>query len=209
VNVLAQHWWWPVTQSIDPDWPRISDVAVIIAPLLAWSGLALVALRCRVSRPWLSFAIVWAALHLLPLNALLPRADVANERGWYWADWGACMALAVELSRWRRFAWVALLVMAVTLGSLTMSRNAVYRSEVALWQDTVVHSPNKARPWNNLGYALQLEGRGAEAEQAYRRALALDPSRVKTANNLQRLLDGTMPKSSDLPTGLSPTPRQP
>jgi len=60
----------------------------------------------------------------------------------------------------------------------------VYRSEIALWQDTVRKSPHKARVFNNLGYALFLAGRYGEAGQAYGEALALKPDFVLARNNL-------------------------
>ena len=63
----------------------------------------------------------------------------------------------------------------IALGMLTVSRNTAYRSEVALWEDTVRKSPWKARGWNNLGYAYQQAGRFRDAEAAYLRALRVDP----------------------------------
>lgn len=184
---LALGMFWPVPQNIDPDWPRVTDVRSVIAPLLTWAVLAGLALCCRPHRPWLAFAVAWAALHLLPLNMVLPRTDVANERVLYWADWGVLMACAVEVQRWRRprLALPLLAAAALALGTLTAQRNAVYQSEVLLWQDTVLHSPDKARAWNNLGYALEQEGRKDEAESAYRRALHADPGYVKALNNLE------------------------
>jgi Flp pilus assembly protein TadD len=63
----------------------------------------------------------------------------------------------------------------VALGGFTVSRNAVYRSQVALWEDTARKSPGKARVQNNLGYSYELAGRFKEAEAAYLKALLTDP----------------------------------
>jgi Flp pilus assembly protein TadD len=76
---------------------------------------------------------------------------------------------------------------ALALGVATIARNQDYRTEVTLWSDTVRKSPDKARAWNNLGYAYQLEGRREEARAAYQRALALDPEHLPARLNRQGL----------------------
>jgi Flp pilus assembly protein TadD len=52
------------------------------------------------------------------------------------------------------------------LTTTTLAHNTIYRGEVALWEDTVAKSPSKARVWNNLGYACQLQGREQDAVRA-------------------------------------------
>jgi len=76
----------------------------------------------------------------------------------------------------------------VALGGYTVSRNAAYHSEVALWEDTVRKSPWKARGWNNLGYAYQQAGRLRDAEVAYLRALRIDPGYARATGNLRELI---------------------
>ncbi len=68
-----------------------------------------------------------------------------------------------------------------------MQRNETYRSEVAFWEDAARKSPHKARVFNNLGYAYQQTGRLDEAEQAYLRALELDPKHPRAYWNLENL----------------------
>ena len=114
---------------------------------------------------------------------------MANERQLYLASWGLFLAVAAgaDLLRGRRGArrvTAIAAVLVVALGTLTVSRNAVYRSEVALWEDTVRKSPWKARGWNNLGYAYQQAGRLRDAEAAYSRALRIDPEYALALGNL-------------------------
>ena len=73
------------------------------------------------------------------------------------------------------------------LGAFTLFRNQDYRSEIALWEATVKHSPNKTRVWNNLGYARQQAGDIVGAKEAYQRVLVLDPMHWKAKNNLDLL----------------------
>ncbi len=139
-------------------------------------------------RPWLGVGIAWFYLHLAPTNSLLARYDIANDRQLYLAMIGPAFILAVLM---QRLAWPlrvpALIALVVTLGLATHARNADYRDEISLWSVTTRDAPDKARPWNNLGYAYQLAGRRDEAIAAYRRALALDPTYEKPKANLAEL----------------------
>ena len=180
---------WPLALNIDPDLPVLSGfdgVGWLVVAALGGAVVTGLALRWR---PWWGWALLWAALHWVPLHLLLPRLDVANDRQLYLALWPLAMALAVELGRWRR-AGVAVmlgLVLLTGLTALTVQRNRLYASEVALWEDTARQSSGKARVFNNLGYAYSLAGREDDAVAAYRRALCLDGHDVKARLNLYRL----------------------
>ncbi|MBE0606810.1 MAG: tetratricopeptide repeat protein, partial [Deltaproteobacteria bacterium] len=164
--------------------------ALLLAALLA---AGIFGLR---KRSLAGFGILWFFLHLVPTNSFIPRFDVANDRQLYLASWGLFLAAATGAdllrAKWgaRRVTAVAT-VLVLALGALTVSRNAVYRSEVALWEDTARRSAGKARPWNNLGYAYQQEGRFRDAEAAYLRALRIDPGYELARGNLKALKAGT------------------
>lgn len=66
-------------------------------------------------------------------------------------------------------------------------RNLEYRDEVSLWTTTVADSPGKARPWSNLGWALQMQGDGGGARQAYECALAIEPGHQQALVSLSLL----------------------
>ncbi len=193
VLYLLSHLVLPQALNIDPDLPVITELSW----QLAAEGLALLALfgaGCWgvARRQVAGFGILWFFLHLLPTNSLLPRLDVANDRQLYLAAWGLFLALAAGLQtlsagRGRRLLLVAASLAVITLGGLTMARNRDYQSEVALWEATAKRSPFKARVHHNLGYAYSLARRFGEAEQAYGRALALDPGLEVARVNLERL----------------------
>ncbi len=180
---------WPVALNIDPDWPVLASLGDVLPQALLFVGFAVLAAWQRHQRPWLALALLWLLIHLLLPNAFFPRTDIANERQMYWADWPVFLCVAIEMHRRLKpaTAWAVMLACAALLGSIACLRNIDYRSEVALWQDTARHSPDKARVFNNLGYVLQTAGRLDEARQAYQRALTLQPDNLKAANNLDRL----------------------
>lgn len=80
-----------------------------------------------------------------------------------------------------------IILLMFVLGFFTLSRNNDYRSEVAMWEDTIQKSPNKARCYNNLGYAYELEGRYGDAKTAYADAWNLDHDYDFAKNNLTRI----------------------
>ncbi len=165
--------------------PALAASAALLLALLA----ATVALRR--TRPWWSFGLGWCLIGLLPTNSILPRYDLVNDRQLYLPLIGLSLALALELAArgafaagaWRRVA-PPLLALALLLGAGTQRRNADYASEIALWRATVAAAPDKARPYNNLGYAYQLAGCDAEAAAAYRRALEREPDYQRARDNL-------------------------
>jgi protein O-mannosyl-transferase len=80
-----------------------------------------------------------------------------------------------------------IILLMFVLGYFTWARNNDYRSEVAMWEDTIQKSPNKARCYNNLGYAYELEERYSDAKTAYENAWKLDNDYDFAKNNLTRI----------------------
>jgi tetratricopeptide (TPR) repeat protein len=178
--------------NIDPDLPLIRHWSpLLLAEALLLAGLLALGLRQLQHRPWLGFGILWLLLHLLPTNSLVPRLDVANERQLYLGSIGVCFmganifsAVAASRPAWRGWLNGALAGWLLLLTLATLARNHDYRSEIALWEDTVAHSPAKARPWNNLGHAYALAGDNERAQQAYRKAIQLKPDYALALKNL-------------------------
>jgi tetratricopeptide (TPR) repeat protein len=188
-----------VAPNIDPEVVPVPPAAGLA--VLAAIGVGLALLRAQ---PWYALALLWFFLHLAPTNSVLPRLDAVNDRQIYLASIGplALAGFALSLLPRGRIALSAVVALALALG--TFLRNQDYRSEVALWSDTVRKSPDGARAHNNLGYAYQLEGRRAEACAAYARALELDGKQLRAAVNARELRCSPDPRSPDASPG---TPR--
>jgi hypothetical protein len=169
-------------------WPLVSNVVLIV------SLLAVGVVMLRKNKP-VGLAILWFFLWLAPTNSILPRLDVANDRQLYLALLGPAFLLAYGLNELAKrrggvFPWGAAAVLLLTLATATHLRNRVYRDEVTFWDDTAWKSPHNPRAFNNLGFALALEGRNEEADAAFVRAIALDPGYVKAKVNLRLLREG-------------------
>lgn len=185
---LLRQWALPLWLNIDPDLPLRTGFSGALLPLFLFIVLFVLMLACRRRRPWLSFALAWVTLQLIPLYLFLPRIDIANERQLYLAAWPLFLALGIELTLWlnsKVFRLVAA-VLLLSCSGLTVLRNQAYANEISLWQDTVLKSPGKARVHNNLGHAYLLALRYDEAQSEFATALELDPQLYQARYNLLR-----------------------
>ena len=66
----------------------------------------------------------------------------------------------------------------------TMARNAVWSSEVALWEEAAEINEHVAEAWYGLGDAHRFAGDYDSAERAYEEALERDPRHLDSWNNL-------------------------
>lgn len=185
----------PLNQNLDYDYPVFTTFLtppVFLSFLLLASLLALAVYlyrRSRLTNPQplppqtrlLGFGILWFFLTLSVESSLIPIEDVIYEHRLYLPSVGAFIALSTAagfLSQGRsaRFLWIASFTALVLLTGATWQRNRVWGDAVSLWHDVVRKSPNKARPHDNLGFALLYDK--DEVDRAigeFQTALKLDP----------------------------------
>jgi tetratricopeptide (TPR) repeat protein len=144
----------------------------------------------------IAFGIFWFFLTLSVESSIIPILDVIVEHRLYLPSIGAAAAFATVFCLLaRKFASPASRKLAVLiaaslvlgLGFATHQRNHVWGNAIRLWQDVVAKSPKKARPYNNLGVALEGAGRRSEAFKTISRAIAVDPGYYKSYYNLADL----------------------
>jgi Flp pilus assembly protein TadD len=198
----------PVGQNLDYDYPVYRS---FLEPEVVLSALLLLAVIAVAVWTWggrlgqwtrlsfdpasrlVAFGIVWFFTALSVESSVIPIADVIVEHRVYLPSVGFVVAVAVlGLLGARRVAparaatatVVGGALIAVVLGALTIARNQVWSTELALWSDVVAKSPRKSRARDNLGLALAHSGREAEAVVQFREAVRFDPRNVAAWNNL-------------------------
>ena len=80
--------------------------------------------------------------------------------------------------------WVFFLALALVFAIGAYQRNTVWKSGITLWQDCVKKSPNKYRPYYNLGLDYYSSGRYQDSIDVLRVADRLKPGDVQVLNNL-------------------------
>lgn len=147
-------------------WPQ----AVLLG---AMAGGTAIALRRRSP---VGFVGLWFFAILAPSSSVVPVGSQTMAEHRMYLPLAAIVVLAVtclhaSLGRRSLVLWPAL---AIALGGLTVQRNDVYRSDLALWRDTVAKRPLNPRARYDLGIAFSDRGQYAEAIPQYEEALRLD-----------------------------------
>ena len=173
---------WPQPLCLDYSWPLATEFRQAAPEAIALAALLAATAWAVVRRPALGFLGAWFFLILAPTSSVMPIDDACFEHRMYLslaapvvaAVVGVCLA-AERLSRRpgesqearKRLAFgiAALLALcaAAGLGAMTLRRNAQYRSEFSIWEDTVHKRPENPRAWGNLGDAYVNASRYDEA----------------------------------------------
>lgn len=178
--------------TIDPSLPFTSmgPASHLTATALLFALVA-AAWWLRRRNPGVTFAAAWTGIWLLPVYAFPLRLDTVAERHFYPAIWGVALICCLVLVRWssglpRRLALssAAGVMVLCLLVAVTLTRNADYRSEIALWEAARRSTPSNLRALNNLGVAYMEAGRWEDAQAVLARASALDPGNANVFDNL-------------------------
>ena len=166
---------WPIART----WRAILPSALVVSILLgatAWAWR---------SNPVWGFVGAWFFLILAPSSSILPAHDAMYEHRMYLSL--AAVVSVVMMGSYAvagRRSLVVFAAVAIGLGFLTWRRNQDYRSEVALWMDTVAKYPNEPMDHYNFGIILQRAGKIEEALSQYERAVSLRHDYAEAHNNL-------------------------
>ena len=66
----------------------------------------------------------------------------------------------------------------------TIDRNRIWRTERAIWEDTIKKAPDNKYAYNNLGILITRAGEVEEGISLFRKALEIDPMHHPARNNL-------------------------
>ena len=167
----------PVPQSLEYDFSLIRHFGLNVALQLAGVflivtvGLMLARLdKWRVT----GLAVVGFFILLAPTSSVIPSADAAFEHRLYLPMFAFAVFAASLAARVKKPAMIAVPILLLCC-VLTVRRGRVWASQSSLWEDTVLHAPNKARAWFNLGGAY-LKSDPDRARVAFTRALSLEPN---------------------------------
>lgn len=169
---------WQVTILPEPPYPYAwhePETLWRLALLAAGIGAAL-AVRRRL--PLAAFGIGFTLLSLAPSQSLLWRADPVALKPLYLAGLGLCLTGAALAQRFigPRSTFAAALILAVPLAGMTIQRNVLFASEIALFADAVQKTPEQGRAWITYAAALMGEARYDEAYTAVETGLRYDPA---------------------------------
>ena len=184
----------PMNLNIDPDIAVVTSFLSwnFLLPMFCIAFLLLCSLKVFKTR-FVFFFLCWFFIILSPSSSIVTLHDLAAEHRTYLASAGIFILFACGVAevtcRWgeTRPLNITLIFCVFALGIMTMKRNAVWQSELSLWQDTHQKSPYKLRPLINLARAHSLEGNSEKAIQYYQESLVKGPGVFATNYNLGAL----------------------
>ena len=152
--------------------------AALVLPLLAATAWALV------RHPAAGFAGAAFFLVLAPTSLAPGTIQMIVEHRVYLPLAAVAALLVSAASRLPRRATAAALPLALALALVTADRNRDYRSNLALWQDTVAKRPLNPRAHEGLAEALEAAGRFPEAVAVRETSVGLAPDEPRFRFNL-------------------------
>lgn len=152
----------PINLTFDYDFPAHWVAFPSFAPVIIWLIVVFAIIKnFRRISPVVTFALLWFLITLSPTNSFLPRTDLLSERNLYLPSLGPIFLIAYgfhylfsrksegALSKQGITLLVALFLI---LGSLLITRNSVYRTNILLWEDTYKKSPSDLKVLHNLSH---------------------------------------------------------
>ena len=193
---VARYLWltvWPHPQVFDYGtfWVRTAGAVVPFALIVV--PFAMAAVWAHWHAPIAGFLGAWF-FGILAVTSVVPGTiQMIVEHRMYLPLAAPITAAVLGLHALLRRATLTLtftFILAVALGLLTEHRNTDYRSELALWEDTVAKRPDSPRARNSLAFALDHAGRTEEAIQQFETALRRAPDNAELYDNLGVTLAG-------------------
>jgi tetratricopeptide (TPR) repeat protein len=200
LSTYVRLFFWPANQNVDWDYPILTQffslrtfssflflIALLVLALLAYRKFRLV-----------SLGLVAFFITLAPTSSIIPIIDVLFEHRMYlpvaFLAMGSVQLLSCGFERigelisrgQRPVQYTSVMAVLVVLAVLTHGRNEVWLTEISLWRDAAMKSPNKARAHNNYGQALYMLGRKMTepARREFEIAKQLDPDWPLPYHNL-------------------------
>jgi Flp pilus assembly protein TadD len=119
-----------------------------------------------------TFALLWFLITLSPTNSFLPRTDLLSERNLYLSSFGFTFLIAYVFYRsfflepvisQSKKGLFLLMTLFLIVGSLLITRNSDYRSNIHLWENTYKKSPTNLKVLHNLSHFYLEDKRYQEA----------------------------------------------
>jgi tetratricopeptide (TPR) repeat protein len=177
---------WPHPLVFDYGTHIVGSVGEALPWALVLFALAAAALAAFRRRTLAGFAGAWFLLILAPSSSVIPVAFQPMAEHRMYLPLAGVVALFVAAA-WALLGRRSLAVFgaaALALGIATHLRNRDYRSETAIWSDTVLRRPENPRARIALGSALALGDRHAQAAEQFAAALRIDPGDFEARRNL-------------------------
>jgi len=136
-----------------------------------------------------SFMLFWSLVFFIPQSGIFPINAFVAEHFIYLSSVSFFMLLAYILYKYLRPQLFILTVGLFTIFYILLcaGRNYEWKNPLVFYKNIIKHSPDSFQAYNNLGLQLEFLGRLNEAEDKYKKALAIKPDLIEARANLANL----------------------
>jgi len=179
----------PTRLNLDYDFPlsySLINPLTTLPSLVFIIGLIALGILLAKNQRLISFCIFWFLANLVLESSVIPLAIIFEHR-LYLPSMLVGLVPLIVLYRCIKPQWVTVGICSLLVAIFsywTFERNKIWRDDVTLWADCVKKSPNKARPYLNLGEALANRKRYDEALTNLLKAIQIDPNYSEVRLNL-------------------------
>jgi protein O-mannosyl-transferase len=196
----AEYLWknfWPDKLAIFYPLPGKIYLAQTVTALVVLISLSAIALRLHRPRPYLLTGWFWFLGMLVPVIGLVQvgGAQIANRYtylpsvGLFLAATCAVLDLAAHWQISKKILAVAAMAILLACVAATENQLGYWQTNITLFQHALAVTADNEIARNNLGVALEQQGRLAEAAEHYRAAAKLETANYQGHHNLARVLD--------------------
>jgi len=148
----------------------------------AWATTIFLGWRCSRNNPLARFAFIAAILLLLPSSSFAPlKENMAEHRS---HQFGLFLWIYLLSFIPHRLITAIPIFLGLGLTVLTHQRNQIWMSEITLWKEATVYSPEVGEAWYGLGDAYRFSKQFENAIEAFQKCTDLDPNYLDCWNNL-------------------------
>lgn len=183
----------PLIESVSDPRNATTLAAVVVLGLLCHTALTT---NNRQQATVLTMGLALLVLPFLPAsNLFFPVGFVVAERILYMPSMGFCLligygwSILFDKERLRRAAWVCLGVLLFVHGCKTYTRNFDWESEYSIFMAGLRVNQRNAKLFNNVGHALESQGRFEEALQFFHKAVSVQEDDIGAHINVGRTLN--------------------
>ena len=188
----------PIGQNVDYYFPLSSSLwnlkeLASLSFIIALIGSAVYFYR---KFPVYSFGIFWMFITLSVESSIIPIRDVIFEHRLYLPMFGFALIITSILTRYIgklsfKTSSLILIILIIVYSVFTFNRNKLWASQYTLWKDVTSKSPEKERPWYNLGKICLDDGRYNESIKYLQKSLKIDPHQPDAWYNIGLSLEKT------------------
>ncbi len=176
-----------ISQIIDPHPSRLNpdhhfplshnllSPGTTVLAIIAIAILFLAAIIAARKHRLFSFAIIWFFGNLALESSVIGLELIFEHRTYLPSVFFVIAATSglFNCLKSKTLTWLVLVAGICLYGFWTIQRNQVWQNDVAFWKDCIDKSPQKSRPYNNLGVTYNYKKNYPAAIQAHQKALSL------------------------------------